>query len=1214
MFTNPKCGSAATETPDMASERSLEDAEGQNTSNYMELPPLVEDDDEGIGIMVYNADEHSVQFDNNIPSTSTFGIHQGATSGNSFDRNLLIRTLEAKGHYEFALLRIISRVEHAIRANQTQQKLVEMELKRIQHEDDTLRDNKKVPLQLFFPPYFKDLHDMVDLFVPSVNSEAKRRSVDNVYNLLVREEKKWTPTELNKLHVAVLKSVMEKKIESFVAKRECVLEKLRKSGQETSTDEKEQWRKRVEHLNRSIHYHLSLPKEEILACDKNDYSDVDWLKISNVDFLCTRTAKQIRLKWVNEQSPRWSKSAWLRKEFKFLQSLNKEYSIDWNTVASQMNTRRTPFQCIQKYKSSIVPLLYSKPWSKAEDNKLLILVKALKTNSIIPWIVVSTFFDNRSQYEIRNRYEQFSLPGRTYGKWNMAEDVALLCAVGRYGNQDWTSVANMIGSRSRTQCRERWVNMFNNRISDKPWTLDEDEQLLEGIKKFGKGEFYRWILINRLKLLRFYFASVCSAVIYLVISSGKWSQICVMIPQRSANDCKMRFRSLINSKLKILTDPCGQASFRSDAILSRRKRRSEVGKYFTKLVNFWRGGDQEESIVREPKQEVCDDEEDGLNEPVVATTKSGSNKGCDTDGADSIKNRMKLLNQLQITSDMLDETTLSIVRRYCGDESLLSCCKRAQLLDEEEQFRFNSWIDQLEDDQAKKSFIVDSLLDLIPRCDQRQSNKQDILDRLRIHYEVYDYFDKQLIEVVLNHLEEGTTPTPLTPCMGTMTILDEIKMKLRSLLFWPMLMDRAVESETSWKMRLTQNGLREEKIKEYNQTDSKLSLLRAMQTEEDGCPYPMKELTVKDVLKRCLSNNSLASEYESLGIDSKSTVAEYLASKYKLMKQKPEDLERLARLDESIEGVRTRVKNMSEEEVKGIGDEESEMKNKIKKPKAVDGKKNMKRTFPGALNCEVNKEEEEMRECMQERSWEQLNDGEHPAKHTDEKPMENQMNTESVEIKDVEKNSDNPDLGTRSKKTTSSNNNDDASRNSSDDDEKDSNDSNINNGPNDNKNNDGNASNSNIDKANQHSAPKPNRKRKKNVNSPNRRRKSNETEKKAANDEVNAISESHSIGSDNSASNAESPRNRKRQKLDNQRNETVSAACSSSSPNIAKITPKKDIILKSPNECTKQIKRRRVTHQNSTQPNKAPPKRVQNAEVRRKSQRLRKRIDTIHSS
>uniref|UniRef100_A0A0N5AK43 HTH myb-type domain-containing protein n=1 Tax=Syphacia muris TaxID=451379 RepID=A0A0N5AK43_9BILA len=258
----------------------------------------------------------------------------------------------------------------------------------------------------------------------------------------------------------------------------------------------------------------NLSDEEILGSEY-DYRTVDWSKIATYDFLDTRSATQLRLKWNNEQSPKWSKAEWNSQELKKLQSLATGPWVRWGIVARLLGTGRTPFQCFLKYKLECDKEA-KLTWSKEEDTSLITLCHSLKINGKIPWEKVCCYMEGRSRQQCKVRYDRTLNVELKYGRWNEEEDILLKCAVGRFG-KNWKQVASCVPGRTDAQCRDRWVNILDEKIKDSPWTLEEDEKLLKGVKEIGK----------------------------------EWARIALMLPGRTGDHCKTRFRSLMVSKVKV---------------------------------------------------------------------------------------------------------------------------------------------------------------------------------------------------------------------------------------------------------------------------------------------------------------------------------------------------------------------------------------------------------------------------------------------------------------------------------------------------------------------------------------------------------------------------------------------------------------------------------------------------------------------------------------
>jgi hypothetical protein len=79
--------------------------------------------------------------------------------------------------------------------------------------------------------------------------------------------------------------------------------------------------------------------------------------------------------------------------------------------------------------------------------------------------------------------------------WTDFEDQLLLRAVSRWGTNDWTRIAHMIGNgRSRSQCSQRWFRCIDPRIRKGRWEPEEDEVLLAIVEKY---EPKNWVHISR---------------------------------------------------------------------------------------------------------------------------------------------------------------------------------------------------------------------------------------------------------------------------------------------------------------------------------------------------------------------------------------------------------------------------------------------------------------------------------------------------------------------------------------------------------------------------------------------------------------------------------------------------------------------------------------------------------------------------------------------
>ena len=71
------------------------------------------------------------------------------------------------------------------------------------------------------------------------------------------------------------------------------------------------------------------------------------------------------------------------------------------------------------------------------------------------------------------------------GKWTFEEDETLKKLVLLYGEKSWKKISYNMKKRSSIQCLHRWTKILKPGLVKGPWTLKEDEILLNWVKKEG---------------------------------------------------------------------------------------------------------------------------------------------------------------------------------------------------------------------------------------------------------------------------------------------------------------------------------------------------------------------------------------------------------------------------------------------------------------------------------------------------------------------------------------------------------------------------------------------------------------------------------------------------------------------------------------------------------------------------------------------------------
>ncbi|VEU24381.1 DEKNAAC105641 [Brettanomyces naardenensis] len=112
----------------------------------------------------------------------------------------------------------------------------------------------------------------------------------------------------------------------------------------------------------------------------------------------------------------------------------------------------------------------------------------------IDWMFISSKLPSRKSKECRKRWTSSLNPCLRKGKWTSEEDALLIKAYKKYGSS-WQKVSAEIKGRNEDQCSKRYTEVLNTNTNDrlKPWTMEEDLLLINGVKKFGT----KWRTISK---------------------------------------------------------------------------------------------------------------------------------------------------------------------------------------------------------------------------------------------------------------------------------------------------------------------------------------------------------------------------------------------------------------------------------------------------------------------------------------------------------------------------------------------------------------------------------------------------------------------------------------------------------------------------------------------------------------------------------------------
>jgi len=129
-------------------------------------------------------------------------------------------------------------------------------------------------------------------------------------------------------------------------------------------------------------------------------------------------------------------------------------------------------------------------WNKEEDEKLKRLVEIHGER----WDIVASLFHDRADVQCQHRWQKVVNPELVKGPWTKEEDEKVIELVKKYGPKRWTLIAKHLKGRIGKQCRERWHNHLNPDIKKTAWTEEEDKVIFNAHKQWGN----QWAKIAKL--------------------------------------------------------------------------------------------------------------------------------------------------------------------------------------------------------------------------------------------------------------------------------------------------------------------------------------------------------------------------------------------------------------------------------------------------------------------------------------------------------------------------------------------------------------------------------------------------------------------------------------------------------------------------------------------------------------------------------------------
>ncbi|KAJ7541402.1 hypothetical protein O6H91_10G058000 [Diphasiastrum complanatum] len=222
--------------------------------------------------------------------------------------------------------------------------------------------------------------------------------------------------------------------------------------------------------------------------------NINWDHVAR-RYVAGRSAAECKIRWLNHEDRLMNNAVWTKVEDKRLLHVAQQHDLcDWEAISQQLNTNRTPAQCLMRYQRSLNATIMRSSWTPEEDEQLRMAVKFHGEKN---WQAVAANIEGRTGPQCSNRWHKVVHPGRRSGRWNVEEDKRLTWAVSLYDSKQWNRIASHVPGRTDVQCRERWCNVLDPSLKREDWSKKEDKRLEEAVAKHGA---HHWAAVaNELK-------------------------------------------------------------------------------------------------------------------------------------------------------------------------------------------------------------------------------------------------------------------------------------------------------------------------------------------------------------------------------------------------------------------------------------------------------------------------------------------------------------------------------------------------------------------------------------------------------------------------------------------------------------------------------------------------------------------------------------------
>lgn len=238
---------------------------------------------------------------------------------------------------------------------------------------------------------------------------------------------------------------------------------------------------------------------------ERDASRIDWETVQASGFT-SRTVKELEAEWKLFCDPNFERGPWTAAEDEaLLASVDRHKERYWDLVAADMGNRRLPVQYLARYQQVLKPRNAPdarETTSRSYSVKTVLKGKPLATRGAAYSVAGAKDVErpvranaDGSAAVIDGGDDDVIMTAKSGVKWTPEEDEMLVEAVKKFGDKNWASVATLLGGlRTGQQCLHRWQKTLNPEIRRGRWDPREDNLLAMAVRAYGAGN---WRLIHK---------------------------------------------------------------------------------------------------------------------------------------------------------------------------------------------------------------------------------------------------------------------------------------------------------------------------------------------------------------------------------------------------------------------------------------------------------------------------------------------------------------------------------------------------------------------------------------------------------------------------------------------------------------------------------------------------------------------------------------------